>query len=156
MNTKSNNIKISAEYADLFVFANEKEKHAHNAQMISYKILSEVEKVCEERKLNKKDLALKIGTSKSYITQLFRGSKSVNTQIMAKFEDVLDITFQIEAILNEEKTEFIGEGLNLANFLNRRFSSSEGTWYFCYNNKKKDTNNIVENLRTENKTKQTA
>jgi len=156
MNTKSNNIQISPEYADLFNFANDKEKHEHNAQMISYKILSEVERVCEERKLKKKDLALKIGTSKSYITQLFRGNKSINTQIMAKFEDVLDITFKIDAVFNEEKTQFIGEDLMLSNFPSTRISTSAGTWYFCYNKKKQEANKIVENLKTENKTKQAA
>lgn len=160
MNTKSSNITINPEYADLFVFANDKEKYEHNAQMISYKILSEVERVCEIRKLKKKDLAQKIGTSKSYITQLFRGNKSINTQIMAKFEDILNITFEIEASFNEIKSEFVGEKLNFSNFQNPRINCSTGTWYFCYNKDKKaeskNENKIVENLKTESKTKQAA
>ena len=101
MNTKSSKIVITPGYESLFLFENKKEKDEYNAQMISYRILSEVERVCEERKLKKKDLAEKIGTSKSYITQLFRGNKSINTTVMAKFEDALEITFSIKAIFNE-------------------------------------------------------
>lgn len=155
MNTKSNNIVTNPEYEKLFSFDNEKEKNEYNAQMISYRILSEVERVCEERKLKKKDLALKIGTSKSYITQLFRGNKSINTQVMAKFEDVLDITFEIKAFLNESKVETIDEELYLEVFPNQRIPDNEGAWYFCYYNKK-NTNEIVKNLKTENSQKQVA
>lgn len=100
MNTKSKKIVINPEYESLFAFESEKEKIEHNAQMISYRILSEVEKICEIKKLKKKDLAVGIGSSQSFITQLFRGNKSINTQIMAKFEDFLDISFDIRACHN--------------------------------------------------------
>jgi len=160
MNTKSNQIIINPEFKDLFNFENEKEKTEYNAQMISYRILSEVERICEERKLKKKDLALKIGTSKSYITQLFRGNKSINTQVMAKFEDVLNITFEIEAHLNEVNEEFLGEKINLDLFANKRTPDNNGTWYYCYtkrdNHTRKNTEEIVKNLKTENSQKQVA
>ncbi len=155
MNMKSKNILLESEYEHLFSFDNAKEKTDFNAQHISFKILSEVEKVCEERKLKKKDLALKIGTSKSYITQLFRGNKSINTQAMAKFEEALDMTFQIEAVLNERKTEFIGEKFSLGDLTNTRPSEHCGTWYFCYN-KRPQQPDILNNLKTENKEKQAA
>ncbi len=102
MNTKLNNMKVNPEYEALFSFGSKKEKIEHDAQMISYRILSEVEKVCEENKINKKTLAEMVGTSRSYITQLFRGTKQVNTDIMARFEEALNISFQIKVKLNKE------------------------------------------------------
>lgn len=74
-----------------------KEIIEHAAQMISYRILSEVEKMCDKRKMTKKELAAAVGTSASYITQLFRGTKAVNMEIMAKFEKTLDFQFRITA-----------------------------------------------------------
>lgn len=97
MSTKLSNAQVNPEFDNLFSFATEEEKIQHQSEMISLRILSEVEKICEERKIKKKDLADKVGTSRSYITQLFRGNKQVNTYIMAKFENALDICFDIRA-----------------------------------------------------------
>lgn len=69
----------------------------HKAQMLSYRFLSEVERVCEKKKISRSELADLVGTSKSYITQLFRGNKRVNMDMLAKFENVLGITFKIKA-----------------------------------------------------------
>lgn len=85
----------SKEFADLFAFPDQKEKLNHHAQMISFRVLAQVEKVCEERGIKKSDLAAMVGTSKSYITQLFRGDKQVNMQLMAKFEIALGIKFEV-------------------------------------------------------------
>ncbi|SFE97815.1 Helix-turn-helix [Chitinophaga sp. CF118] len=114
MSIKSNNIVINPEYESLFSFENEAERTEHNAQMISYKVLSEIEKVCNEKNINKQKLAAMVGTSKSYITQLFRGTKSINTHIMEKFEDALNISFEIKVKLNEESySDFLGKQLSL-------------------------------------------
>jgi ribosome-binding protein aMBF1 (putative translation factor) len=94
MNIKCNDINVNPEFEDLLSFKSENEKIEHMAQMISFRILSEVEKLCEEKKISKKELAAKVGTSGSYITQLFNGTKSVNTSIMAKLENALDIKFE--------------------------------------------------------------
>ena len=105
MNTKLNNIQIHPEFEDLFSFQSKEEKIEHDAQMISYRFLSQVEKICEEKNIKKKDLADILGTSRSYITQLFRGNKQVNTYILAKLEDALGISFEINAKLNEDSKE---------------------------------------------------
>ena len=107
MNTQLKNAKINPKYQDLFTFKNEKEKIEHMSQMISFRILSEVEKVCETKGIKKKDLAELIGTSRSYITQLFRGTKKVNTDIIAKFEESLDCSFQIVLLPNKKHTRSI-------------------------------------------------
>jgi len=86
---------VRKRYKDLFTFKTKEEELEHKAQMISYRFLSEVEKECDKRKISRAELAEMVGTSRSYITQLFRGSKRVNMDVLAKFEDVLGITFQI-------------------------------------------------------------
>jgi hypothetical protein len=94
MTTKSSNHKIEPEFEDLFSFSNKQEKLEHRAQMISYRILSEVEKLCEEQNIKMKDLAAMVDTSASYITQLFRGNKQVNTAFMAKCEEAFEMLFE--------------------------------------------------------------
>lgn len=87
---------VRQRYKDLFTFKTKEEELEHKAQMISYRFLSEVENECDKRKISRAELAEMVGTSRSYITQLFRGSKRVNMDVLAKFEDVLGITFQIK------------------------------------------------------------
>ena len=103
MNTKLNNMKINPAFEELFSFGSKNERIEHNSQMISFRILSEVEKLCVEKKIKKKELAEMVGTSRSYITQLFRGTKQINTDIMARFEDVLNMHFEVKIKLNDEQ-----------------------------------------------------
>lgn len=106
MNMKLNNIVTNPAFDELFRFNNEDEKIEHDAQMISYRILSEVEKICDEKNIKKKELAQMTGTSKSYITQLFNGTKSVNTVILAKLEEALHVTFEVK-LKKKEKVKSI-------------------------------------------------
>lgn len=146
MNTKSNKIVINPAFEDLFSFKNEEEKIEHDASMISFRILSEIEKLCDARQIKKKDLAEMVGTSKSYITQLFNGTKSINTQIMAKFENALDITFETHLKLNEEAQNGF--------FINKNQPAANGTLY--YYQQDRNTKDIIGNLETENAQKQIA
>jgi transcriptional regulator with XRE-family HTH domain len=146
MNTKSNKIVINPAFEDLFSFKNEEEKIEHDASMISFRILSEIEKLCDNRKIKKKDLAEMVGTSKSYITQLFNGTKSINTQIMAKLENALDITFETRLKLNEETHSTF--------FIRKNLSADNSTLY--YHQQDSHTKDIISNLETENAQKQIA
>lgn len=154
MNTKLKNVEVNPEYADLFSYKTNEEKIEHSAQMISYRILSEVEKVCDEKKINKKTLAEMVGTSRSYITQLFRGSKQVNTWIMARFEDALDISFDFRIRMDAEThEEFLNKLLTKDLINNKRFQSQGYVWY-CYENKKTDdTKALVKKMEEEVKQK---
>jgi transcriptional regulator with XRE-family HTH domain len=153
MTTKLNEMKINSEYKNLFSFANDEERIIHNSQMISYRILSEVENLCLEKKIKKKELADLMGTSKSYITQLFTGKKSINTYTMAKFEDILNMHFEIRVKLDEESYEdFFCKQINMDLFTKRKFSSGKGSWFYCPNTEKTDS--IIKDLKTENKQKQ--
>ena len=64
-------------------------------RMINYRFLSIVDEKMEELDLSKKDLAEAIGTSASYITQLFNGSKILNLNTLAKLQNALDIKFKV-------------------------------------------------------------
>ena len=72
-----------------------------------YRFLSEVERISEEEGLNRKELAALIGTSPSYLTQLFRGNKIINLQTIAKFQKVFDLTFEIKAVSNNAVEVFL-------------------------------------------------
>jgi transcriptional regulator with XRE-family HTH domain len=155
MSIKLNNIIINPEFESLFEFKSKEEKIEHDAQMISYRVLSEIEKICDEKNIKKKDLAQMVGTSKSYITQLFNGTKSINTNILAKFENALDVTLDIRLKRNNESYgEFLSKQLNVELFINKRLSTSKGAWYYYEYNK--DTEEIINGLETENAQKQLA
>ncbi|MBX9782777.1 MAG: helix-turn-helix transcriptional regulator [Chitinophagaceae bacterium] len=156
MTTKLNKLIINPEFEDLLAFKSEEEKLEHDAQMISYRVLSAVEKLCDEKKIKKKDLAQLTGTSKSYITQLFNGSKSVNTYIMAKFENIFDATFDVRMKLNEESyDQFISKQMSADLFTKKHIATDEGSWYFCYSKNIAKLNKVSE-LETESEQKQIA
>jgi transcriptional regulator with XRE-family HTH domain len=94
------------------------------ARMIMYRFLSEVEKLSEEKNLNRKELATLIGTSASYITQLFRGHKLINLETIAKLQKVFNVTFEINAISLDVSTSY--KNLDISN-LNK---DVEGLWVF--------------------------
>jgi transcriptional regulator with XRE-family HTH domain len=93
---------ISEDFADLFTFRNEEEELEHEAYMIMFRFLSELEKLnSDEHPLKKKELAKKLGVSPSYITQLFNGNKLINLSTLARIERFFNITFEIKARQNE-------------------------------------------------------
>ena len=75
--------------------ASREEKLELETLMLSTKFLSEIERVCQNNNILKKDLAGMIGTSPSFITQLFRGNKIVNLETLAKIQLALGISFDI-------------------------------------------------------------
>lgn len=149
MSIKSNRLETNPEFESLFTFKTQDEKLEHRAQMISYRILSEIEKLCEERKIKKKDLAIMIGSSKSYITQLFRGIKQVNTSTMAKLEEGLGISFEIKAKSAEETdADFLGKQLEHEILNGKKFRGRKGVFFYCQtaNLKRDATKEFVDNI----------
>jgi transcriptional regulator with XRE-family HTH domain len=100
-----NNHNIESVFDDLFAFDHESEEIEHNAKMIMFRFLSEIEIITTEKKITRKVLAKNIGTSPSYVTQLFRGDKLINMITLAKLQKVFNITFNIKAI-SDIKTEY--------------------------------------------------
>ena len=115
MNTKSSNSahgEIETAFKTILSFDNEQDQLELEAKIIMAKFLEKIQEIAAQKGLKKKDLAQKIGTSASYITQLYRGHKLLNLMTLAKFQRVLDIEFDIaikgsEQIKNPVKEETI-------------------------------------------------
>ncbi len=100
MNSKLNSAsEIKKAFSDKFNQVETDGKHL--AQMLSFRFLSEVEKVTDERNILRKDLAKSINVSPSYITQLYRGTKLLNIETLAKIEAALDIRFDVKIVQKE-------------------------------------------------------
>ncbi|KAF0243148.1 MAG: helix-turn-helix domain-containing [Chitinophagaceae bacterium] len=93
---------IGPGFEDLFSFKNKEEELEHEAKMIMFRFLSELDKVFAEKPIRKKDLAEAIKTSASFITQLYQGDKLVNLLTLAKIQEAYNLTFEIKAKLNSE------------------------------------------------------
>lgn len=105
MNMKSSNSdKIKKAFNDLLAFKSEEDELKHDAHMLSFQFISEINKVMEaqEVQINKTGLAKALSTSKSYITQLFRGDKLINMLTLAKVQKALNLKFKIVAISNDK------------------------------------------------------
>jgi transcriptional regulator with XRE-family HTH domain len=85
---------VAPGYEDLFDLSHE-EQDEHEAHMVSLRILSEVQKALDARKMTRKQLAETLGTSASYLTQLFRADKLLNLEMIVKLERVLGLKCQI-------------------------------------------------------------
>lgn len=79
----------------VLAFPTEDEAIKHDAQLLMFGFLSEVSKYQELQQMTRKTLSEKIGTSASYLTQLFRGNKPLNFETLAKLQKALNIQFQI-------------------------------------------------------------
>lgn len=60
--------------------------------------LSEIEKYQKEHDINRKELAAKIKTSASYLTQVFKGDKPLNFFTIAKIQKALKVRFRVITI----------------------------------------------------------
>ena len=96
---------IAPEFESVFTEKNKEEELEHEAKMIMFRFLNELEKLNPEKPLKKKDLAQAINTSASFITQLYRGDKLINLHTLAKIQDAYNITFEIKAKLNSNNSQ---------------------------------------------------
>jgi len=96
MSTKKSNSteEIRKEFQKLFEKSPEEEVE-HRAQMLSYIFLSEAQKGMDQKGWTQKRLADEIGTSASYLTQLFRGDRLLNFKTVAKLEHALGFRFEV-------------------------------------------------------------
>ena len=89
----------------LLDFKSEKEELKHEAYMLMFKFLSELERVTEQT-IKKRDLAEALDSSRSFISQLFSGEKLANLTTIAKLQKAYDLTFEIKAKLNKANSVF--------------------------------------------------
>jgi len=105
MTTKlKNNEEIKNAFDQLFGQLSGQDILDNDANLLMFRFLSIVETKLEELGWSRKQLAEKVGTSASYITQLFRGDKLVNMTILAKFQKALGIEFDIAEKQSYAKT----------------------------------------------------
>lgn len=83
------------------IFADTKPDYENDARVLASKILSQVKNESDSKKLYRKDIAKKIGTSASYLTQLYRGSKTLNLVTLCKLLDKLDLDIDIDIYSNK-------------------------------------------------------
>ena len=96
--------EIKESFDQLFNSLTPEEKNENDAKLIMFRFLDIIERRRELLGLNRKQLAEKVGTSASYITQLFRGDKLINMPTLAKFQTALGIKFDIAEKQSYEET----------------------------------------------------
>lgn len=85
--------KIDQSFDDFFVeFENDFETEA---KVIASKMLSDIKEITDKKDLSRKDIAELLGTSPSYLTQLYRGNKLLNLVTLAKLKNKLDLKVDI-------------------------------------------------------------
>jgi transcriptional regulator with XRE-family HTH domain len=65
------------------------------ADVLAMQFLGLIDLKMEQDKISKKELAQKVGTSASFITQLFRGDRKPNWNILAKISMELGLEFKV-------------------------------------------------------------
>lgn len=89
-------VQIKEAFDELFKSFTDEELIDQEARLLSFRFLSEIEAAMEKQKMSKKLLAEKVNTSASYITQLFRGDRLPNFNILAKIQKALGLNFEIK------------------------------------------------------------
>ncbi|HPQ35750.1 MAG TPA: helix-turn-helix transcriptional regulator [Tenuifilaceae bacterium] len=104
--------EIKSKFDELLNSITPEEQIEHEAQLLAFKFLSIIDAKMEEQSISKKALAKKIGTSQSFITQLFRGDKKPNWTILAKMQKELDLLFTVST--NDEIEQRVVEAISQA------------------------------------------
>lgn len=130
MNLKSKE-EIKKIIQSSFISKDENEDLEHSTRMIMFRFLSEIERLSDENNMNKKELAKKLGTSASYITQLYRGSKLLNLPTLAKFQKIFNISFEIKAVSNIASDNTINYNSDcITEHISENQYIPEGFWIF--------------------------
>lgn len=127
MNTKSSNSahgEIETAFKTMLSFDNEQDQLELEAKLIMAKFLEKIQEIATQKGLKKKDLAQKIGTSASYITQLYRGHKLLNLMTLAKLQRALNIEFDVAIKGSNQIINPINEEISGA-YLKPRYASEK-------------------------------
>jgi len=97
------NTKLKNEFKKAIQFSNQEDKAEHDSKILMFKFLSIIEDEMTLRNMSKKELANQLNTSPSYITQLFRGTKTINLLKLAQLQDLFHIEFEIKLVTKTKK-----------------------------------------------------
>jgi transcriptional regulator with XRE-family HTH domain len=95
------NYIVAKDFERLFDFS-EKDQLSLDALWIAAQFLGKVQDEMDIQQMTRKELATRIGTSASWLTQLFRGDKLPNLETIAQLQKALKIEFEIK-----QKTEIV-------------------------------------------------
>lgn len=70
--------------------------------LVSLRVMKEVDRFLDYEKLSNKDLAIKLGYSESYVSQLMSGVKNMNVSFINKFEKCFDAKIDFKIYLKNE------------------------------------------------------
>jgi len=98
----SSNNKIQEAFKNILSVKNEKEKIETFASIIQLDIMNDVSSLMQAKGMNKKQLAEKLGVSKSYVTQMFTVDKNINLKLIAQIQSVFNVKFCPQFISREE------------------------------------------------------
>ncbi len=79
---------------ELLKFDSEDERIEFKAIAIQLDILAEVSKLMIHDNITRKELADKLGKSKSFVSQLFSGDKLLNLKMIAKLQEIFNAKFE--------------------------------------------------------------
>lgn len=102
MNSQGKN-HSNSDLDSLFEFKSEKEELKHEAYMLMFKFLSEIERITEYT-VQKKDLAKALNSSRSFVSQLFSGEKLASLSMLAKLQKAYNLSFEVKAKLHNANT----------------------------------------------------
>jgi len=108
-----------------------------------FRFLDIIDHKREEMGWTRKQLAAQLGTSASYITQLYRGDKLVNMPFLAKIQKVFDFRFDIsETKSYQDQT---------SNNLDWSLPDRHGYWVWKNLQPQYDSEDSLPNIETEEK-----
>ena len=112
MSTKSKELK--ARFEQIMTFESKEDRLEHDSKILMFKFLSLIEQEMTKSDMSKKELAELLNTSPSYVTQIFRGQKTINLLTLAKLQQIFGVKFKIvcEKVSKKSKRE---EGKRLSN-----------------------------------------
>lgn len=82
----SNKSIAEKSFKDLSDSISESDNIIIDTRILMYRFLSEIDKITNDRGINRKELAKLTGTSASYITQLYQGKKIINLQMLVRIK----------------------------------------------------------------------
>jgi len=97
MNMKLGN-PIQTRAKSLLSIDTAEERHELEKMRLHFAFLSGIERVMDVQNISREELAQRIGTSTSYLTELFRGTKSLNFDVLAKMKIALDVDYKVEVV----------------------------------------------------------
>jgi len=96
--------KINDFFKDMLSFENEDEILEFKVDQLQLKTVNKILKIMKTRNISQKELAEKIKTSSSYISQVFSSDKPLSLKTIVKIQEALNIKVDIN--FNDKKLKY--------------------------------------------------